>query len=105
MQPFLRWALYRVDALHRQDSVFHVRSYVRGNIDGPGHKKEMDEINLMETLTLTKEQRDFLHGLLKNSIHRPLGILRNIWLMDLVMMFDGTNDKTIIVKGDKNGSR
>ncbi len=64
----------------------------------------MDEINLMEHYTLDKKQRDFLHGLLKNSIHRPLGIERNVWLMNLVMLFDGTNDKTIIVRGDKNGS-
>lgn len=82
--------------------MFHVWNYVRSNIDGPGRKKEMDEITLMEHYTLSKEQRDFLHGLLENSIHRPLGIERNLWLMDLVMLFDGTNSKTIIVKGDKN---
>ncbi len=54
----------------------------------------------METYTLTKEQRDYLHNLLKGSIQRPLGIARNVWLMDLVMMFDNTNDKTIIIKGN-----
>jgi len=61
----------------------------------------MDAVNLMEHYTLSKEQRDFLHGLLEKNIQRPLGIERNLWLMDLVMLFDSTNDKCIIVEGDK----
>jgi len=62
----------------------------------------MDATDLMEHYTLDKKQRDFLHDLLEKNIQRPLGIARNLWLMDLVMLFDSTNDKIIIVKGDKN---
>ena len=75
-------------------------SYVRGNIDGPGRKKEMDEINLMEHYTLTTKQRDYLFMLLKQSVNRPLGLPQRAWLMDLVMLFDGVNDKCVIIEGD-----
>ena len=60
----------------------------------------MDEITLMETHTLTKEQRDYVHRMLGRSARRPLGLPEMQWLLDLVMMFDGMHDKTIIVKGD-----
>ena len=61
----------------------------------------MDEINLMEHYTLDKKQRDYLHDLLVQSTKRPLYLPQMGWLMDLVMLFDGTNNKTIIVHGDK----
>jgi len=101
VRSFLWWALYRYDPLHWQGSVFHVRGYVRSNIDGPGRKKEMDEINLMEHYTLTEKQRKHIHSILKQSTKRPLGLPYMEWLLDLVMLFDGTNNKTIIVHGDK----
>ncbi len=54
----------------------------------------------MELYTLTTKQRDYLHDLLVKTTKRPLNLDRNAWLMDLQMMFDSTNDKTIVVKGD-----
>jgi hypothetical protein len=54
----------------------------------------------MEHYILTTQQREYLHDLLVKTTKRPLNVDRNAWLMDLQMMFDSTNDKTIIVKGD-----
>lgn len=62
----------------------------------------MDEINLMEHYTLNEKQRKHIHSILKQSTKRPLGLPYMEWLLDLVMLFDGTNNKTIIVYGDKN---
>ncbi len=81
--------------------MFHVWSYVRSNIDGPGRKKEMDEFTLMEHYTLSKEQRDYLFSLVELDRKRPMSITQWAEKTNVLMMFDKTNDKTIVVKGDK----
>ncbi len=65
----------------------------------------MDAANLMEHYTLSKEQRDYLFNLIELDRKRPMSITQWAKKTNVLMMFDKTNDKTIIVEGDKNGSR
>ena len=54
----------------------------------------------MEHFELTKEQRDYLFSLIHQDMQRPMTIARWAERTNIKMMFDKTNDKTIIVKGD-----